>query len=213
VTQEKDNDESAITWEVTHNTYGYDKTTTFTQREASLQVNTYTIEAHTVTSPIVLDLDGDGKLGASGGVHRPHDNIGDLGTYRLFDFYGNGFPVLIEWVTKNDGLLCVPHADGTIDGTCLFGTADGFENGYVKLASYDTNDDGAISGQELTGLRIWVDADQNAAPGKGEMFTLQELGITQLNLSHKGFVGSFVRSGRTCTMWDWFPTVLEVEKI
>lgn len=212
VTQEKDNAESTLTWDVTHNTYAQDRNETFQEKTAKVNVTNWQVAGTTFVSPLVLDLKGKGVLEASNGEYRPH-SLTSLKNCRLFDLYGDDFPVLVEWVGANDGLLCVPKADGAIDGTCLFGNNDGYADGYSKLAIYDTNKDRTISGDELTPLRVWVDADMNAEPSKGEISTMAELGITSISLNHKFFRSSFVKNGKTHVMWDWFPSVVEVEKI
>jgi hypothetical protein len=199
-------------WDVTHNTYAQDKTTTYQQKTAKVNVDNWSISGSTFVSPIVLNLSGDGKLGASNGIYRPHE-LTSLESCRLFDLYGDGFPVLVEWVGQQDGLLCIPKEDGSIDGTCLFGNTDGFQDGYSKLALYDENRDRMISGSELNALRVWTDSNSNAVVDKGEIFTMAELGITSISLDHKFYRSTFVRNGNTHIMWDWFPSVVEIEKI
>jgi len=161
-------------------------------------------------SPLVLDMVGSGKLEASNGQYLPHRTM-NLKNAMFVDIYNNGFPVAMEWVGPNDGLLVAPKADGSIDATCLFGTTGGFDNGFDKLSLYDKNNDKQISGEELSGLCIWQDKNQNGTADKDELTNLKDAGITSLSLDQKAFVSSFVRNGKSFKMWDWWPTCMEAQ--
>lgn len=167
----------------------------------------------TYISPIVLNMDGTGKLMASNGEYRPHTEMYS-DRLAIFDFYGSGEPSLLEWVGPNDGLLCVPKADGRVDGTCLFGIANGYDDGYEELAvTRDANKDGVISGAELEGLYVWQDRNGNAIAGTKELKTVQELGITEISVKHNNFKSSFKMNGETCTSWDWWPSIRGLERM
>ncbi len=53
-------------------------------------------------------------------------------------------------------------------------------NGYEALAFLDKNNDQEISGNELDGISLWFDENQNAISEKGEVITAKEFGITKL---------------------------------
>jgi hypothetical protein len=165
-------------------------------------------------SPIVLDMTGSGKLEASGGKNLPHPTLDSSNLVKM-DFFNNGFEIAMEWVGPNDGLLVAPKADGSIDPTCLFGSNGGFENGFEKLSLWDVNKDSKVSGNELAGLAVWQDKNQNGIAEKNEVTGLTEAGISSLSLSFnlKEFTGTFVRDGKTCKMWDWWPTAVELKKV
>ncbi len=164
-------------------------------------------EKVTYVSPIVLNMDGSGQLMASRGQHTAHPEF-YTDRLALFDFYGSGEHKLMEWVGPKDGLLCVPKADGRVDGTCLFGIANGYENGYEELAATrDANRDGVVSGTELEGLYVWQDANGNAIAGSAELKTVQDLGITEIRVDHKDFASTFTMNGATQKSWDWWPSV------
>lgn len=163
-------------------------------------------------SPIVLDMVGKGVLEASNGKYLPHSSY-TKDHAMIVDFYNNGFDIAMEWVGPNDGLLIAPKADGTVDATCLFGTSGGFDNGFQKLSLWDKNNDRQVSGDELAGLAVWQDKNQNGIVDNGEMSSLKDAGITSLSLNQKDFVSSFVRNGKTYKMWDWWPTAIELRKI
>lgn len=141
-------------------------------------------------SPIMLDLTGDGKLGTTGVSTAQKRIDGRVGKTVAFDIDGDGHDDQIEWMDgQGDGMLvddtdggatAAMQGNGRIDGTRLFGDQGGrFANGYEKLALKDANHDGKLTGQELSGLKTWVD-DGDAVLEQGEMKTLAEQGVTEL---------------------------------
>lgn len=174
----------------------------------------YRVEANGWVSPIILDLDGDGKIEASEGKYMPHSaDVSKSKHAVMFDFYGNGFPVAMEWVGANDGLLCRPHKDGSIDGTCLFGVANGHDNGYEELSSLDIDRNGNLEGAELEGLKVWADKNSNGIAEDGEVISLESLGVTSIGVNHNNFVGNFVRNGKSYKTFDWWPCVVNCRKV
>lgn len=176
------------------------------------QIAVWQVSTLRTISPLVLDMDGDGAIQASGGEWLPHKTT-HKERLAFFDFHGDKFPVLMEWVGPKDGLLCEPRPDGSIDGTRLFGTATGFKDGYEALKVKDANNDGKISGAELQGLAIWNDLNTDARPQKGEVKTLAEHGVTELSLKHKKYVASFQRNGKSERMFDWWPQTFELNRV
>jgi hypothetical protein len=82
------------------------------------------------------------------------------------------------------GLLCFDPDDRNITNiTQLFGneTADGFD----ILRKLDANHDNVIDASDpaFASLRVWVDANGNAASDSGELYTLSQLGIVSINLN------------------------------
>jgi hypothetical protein len=131
------------------------------------------------TTPIVLDLNGDG-----------------IGTLSMADgvkfAFASGQPVQTGWVAPTDGLLVRDlNGDGTIsDGTELFGNntvmADGSKaaDGYQALAELDTNNDGVINRSDAvySQLGVWVDANSDGISEAGEVKSLAALGITEISV-------------------------------
>ena len=174
----------------------------------------YQIDVFGYTSPIVLDLDGDGVIEASKGQYLSHPTTFAYDSHvAMFDFHGNGFPVLTEWVGKNDGLLCRPEADGSVKGVNLFGTSNGSENGYEDMALLDANQSGALEGAELEGLYVWQDRNCNGIADKGELSAVQSLGITSISVKHDNMTSTFVRNGQTFKSFDWWPSVMDVREV
>lgn len=136
-------------------------------------------DAEQTTSPILLDLDGDG--------------IETTTRNRYFDHDGDGIREQSAWVGSDDGLLALDlNGNGTIDsGRELFGNqtmlANGkqAENGYEALDDLDSNDDGVISAADAawSDLRVWRDANGNGITDAGELLTLDDVGIASLNLT------------------------------
>jgi hypothetical protein len=130
--------------------------------------------------PLVFDLTGNGI------------NLTDLSSVSpRFDMNGNGFSVQTGWVGQGNGLLVLDRdGDGQISNVSeLFGgeaTSGGpAAIGVAQLAKYDSNLDGVIDANDpiYSQLRIWVDANGNGAVDPGELLTLQQAGITSINLA------------------------------
>jgi Ca2+-binding RTX toxin-like protein len=55
------------------------------------------------------------------------------------------------------------------------------------LSARDTNNDGLLSGAELTGLNVWVDLNENGLLETGELRSLATAGISQIKSADYGF--------------------------
>jgi hypothetical protein len=176
------------------------------------QIAVWQVSTLRTISPLLLDLDGDGAIQASGGQWLPHQKT-HKERMAFFDFHGDKFPVLMEWPGPQDGILCHPKQDGSIDGTRLFGTATGFKDGFEALRVKDSNNDGKISGTELDGLAVWTDANSDARPQDGEVKSLADHRVTELSLKHKKYVASYQRDGKSYRMFDWWPQTFELNRV
>lgn len=147
-----------------------------------------TVAAVTSASPVVLDLNEDGEIGVTG-VTTAQDKTGieSVGETVQFDMDGDGALETIEWIDgSGDGLL-VDNTDGNaahdMNGTRLFGDQGGdYAHGYEQLAERDADQSGTLSGDELTGLNLWVD-DGDARVEDGELFTLDDFEISEIQLT------------------------------
>jgi hypothetical protein len=143
--------------------------------------------AVTVTSPIAFDLNRDGEINVTGETTaKDKSGIDSIGDTVQFDMDGEHDLETIEWLDGTGDALLVDNRDGNaaddMNGTRLFGDQGGtYDHGYQQLAELDGNADGIISGEEGDGLNLWVD-DGNAKVDEGELFTLQELGISEIEL-------------------------------
>ncbi len=174
--------------------------------------------------PLALDLNHDGKIGVTGQTTARDGDRGTLGRTVDFDLDGDGKKDQIEWMMGDgDGMLVDDRdggatgamlTDGEIDGKRLFGDERGkYFNGYEKLKSFDKDGDGKLTGEELDGLKVWVD-DGDAKLEGGELKSLRELGITEISVQmhhEKNVKGetlersSFVQDGKSHMTEDvWF---------
>jgi hypothetical protein len=170
----------------------------------------YVFYARATQTPLVLDMDADGKLDASNGQWRPHE----YQSKKLvsFDMNGDGFIEKVEWVGPNDGLL-VQYDGGEITGKNLFGSEGGrYTNGFEKLSILDANKDNKLTGDELSTLSVWQDKNSNAKVDAGEISSVASLGITEIKITHTNFVGSFIQNGERRNIWDWYPCTFEVKR-
>ena len=140
-----------------------------------------TDDAEQRTSPIVIDLDGDGietlKVGAS-----------------YFDLDGDGLSEMSGWVSPDDGLLVHDrNGDGRIsNGTELFGNhsllsnGNKAENGFQALAEYDSNGDGLINAQDAaySTLQVWRDLNGNGVSDDGELQGLAAAGVVSIGTGY-----------------------------
>jgi hypothetical protein len=168
-------------------------------------------------TPIVLDLDGDGRLEASNGVWLPHQlalkDSKDAEKLVSFDMNGDGFAEMTEWVGPNDGLLITYVEGEKVSAKNLYGNEGGkYQHGYEKLSLLDMNLDRKLTGAELRTLSVWQDKNGDAKVDAGEISSLTSLGITELRLNHKNCVSHFIQNGARKAMWDWFPVTFEVKK-
>jgi len=149
----------------------------------------YKVAAAVNWSPILIDMDFDGKSDTNRNVWLPHAPQFFSERTAKFDMSGDGLPELAEWIGANDGLLVLPEPDGTVRGAMnLFGNAGGYSDGYEKMSVVlDLDGNGWVEKEELNGLYIWRDLNTNAKVDKDEMKTVQELGIEKISVSHKNF--------------------------
>ena len=155
-----------------------------------LQFANGSIYTNTLVSPIVFDLNNDGKIGVTGETSSKEKDLNSsLGKTVAFDIDGDGKKDIIEWINgSGDGIL-INNKDGNakndMDGNRLFGDEGGkYQNGYEKLSLLDINNDGKLTGDELDGLNLWID-DGDAKVEEGELKTLNELGITSIDTKMK----------------------------
>src|SRR5262249_50699099 len=94
-----------------------------------------------------------------------------------FDADGSGLGGEGTWFTPEAGILVFdPHRKGQITSALQwFGNVTFWmfwDNGYHALRALDSNDDGVLTGPELDGLAIWIDANGNGICEPGEVRTL-----------------------------------------
>lgn len=139
--------------------------------------------AEVQTSPLILDLDGDGveTIGTNSGVYFDHAN--------------DGFKENTGWVGKDDGLLVRDiNGNGQIDdGTELFGNNSVLSNGqkaangFEALKDLDSNNDGVFNNQDTAWneVKVWKDSNSNGIVDEGELLTMEQAGITGFDLNYQ----------------------------
>ncbi|MBX3167304.1 MAG: hypothetical protein KF760_07825 [Candidatus Eremiobacteraeota bacterium] len=147
--------------------------------------------------PIILDLNGDNQLDVTGKDGKKID----------FNLFGNGTPVKTEWLKAGaqDGLLVSDfNGDGQIDSgrelmrtTGVNGEQGQYKGGWDKLSQlFDQNHDGKVAGSEIEKLQVWVDKDGDGKSEDGELHSLTELGITQIDVPTEGVRSTFLKDGK-----------------
>ncbi|UWF47422.1 S8 family serine peptidase [Pseudomonas sp. N3-W] len=141
---------------------------------------------NTYVDPLLLDLTGNG-------VHMT-----DIRDGVLFDTDHSGTVKRSGWADRTTGMLVIDDGSGQVkDVSQMFSEYYGgkvgvngaagetkFKDGFAALASEDANKDGVIDQKDpiWSKLRVWVDGTHDAKVDAGELKTLAELGITQINV-------------------------------
>jgi hypothetical protein len=177
------------------------------------------------TSPLVLDLDGDGIEISQLETITPTFTTRTQRIY--FDHDGDGIQSNGAWLQGDDGFLALDkNANGQIDnGFELFGNNTRLANGqtaadgFAAFAEQDTNADGMVNALDANwnNLRVWRDRNQDGISQAEELSTLNALGITQINTAqgarHEELfdgtrlegAGTFVMNGHSANFTDaWF---------
>lgn len=129
--------------------------------------------------PIILDLNGDGVVSLV--------ELDESTAY--FDINGDGYRELMSWAAEGDGFLVYDkNGDGQIDQAdeiSFQGYVDGARTDLEGLAHFDTNGDGVLDAQDADWSKfgVWRDANQDGVSDLGEVMTLDQMGITSINLS------------------------------
>ncbi|MBE9116359.1 DUF642 domain-containing protein [Lusitaniella coriacea LEGE 07157] len=123
--------------------------------------------------PVAIDLDGDGikTLGVDAGVNFDMNNDGGL------DSTG--------WLSGSDAFIVNDsNGNGLVDNRSEMFGGDNTGDGFRKLAEFDSNSDGVIntSDARFDELLVWRDANENGITDTGELGSLEDFGITSLDV-------------------------------
>ena len=138
-------------------------------------VNLAIAKAITWGSPLLIDLDNDGKIGITNLDDDPES---------FFDIDEDGFAEQIAWIGPDDGLLARDlNGNGRIDDANeLFGSTE--EDGFTQLARLDANDDGVVdqSDPDFATLLVWRDIDGDGISAPEELHALSAFSISALHV-------------------------------
>jgi len=142
---------------------------------------TYTLSVVIVESvdPIVLDLGSPGIA-----FSQIDDGV-------QFDMDGDGVVDQVAWTAGGDDGILAFDADGsgTIDNsTEIFSQYFGggsYTSGLAALATLDSNVNGLIDSADssFTTLQVWLDNNHDGLSNAGELVSLTDLGIVEINLN------------------------------
>ncbi|MEP1443930.1 MAG: hypothetical protein ABJK39_13050 [Hyphomicrobiales bacterium] len=157
-------------------------------------------------TPIVLDISGNGKIDITGHTTTRQKlyTLFSIEQYVKFDIFNRGEMSQIDWIAPDTDAFLIDlregHPSGNLTGKHLFGTAgfssnsddEGFEfeNGFEKLATLDLNQDGKLSGDELTGLALWKD-DGDALFEPNEHVKLSDHKIVSISVTFEKSSGAY----------------------
>jgi len=136
--------------------------------------------------PVALDLDGDGI------------EVTDKANGVAFDVDDTGYLKQTAWVRSDDALLVLDrNYNGQFDsGRELFsnGAVALGRRGLAGLNWVDANYDGKLTADDpvWNELKLWRDLDQDGQQDAGEVQSLQDAGVTELNYA----MGTFTRNGQ-----------------
>jgi hypothetical protein len=118
--------------------------------------------------PLVLNLSGQ-SVQTEGRFHSAAH----------FDMQNNGKQVQTGWVTPGEGLLVLDPTDAPIT------SASQLLAGFNALDALDSNGDGVLNSSDAAWdqLRVWVDSSGTGQYQTGQLYTLDQLGITSINLN------------------------------
>jgi hypothetical protein len=137
------------------------------------------------TSPLVLDLDGDGVT-----LSALDDGV-------TFDLLASGEKVRAAWIGRGDALLVLDrNGNGVVDDAAeLFGSATArrsYADGFAALSELDTNGDRVIDAHDSAfgALRVWRDANHDGVSDARELSTLARAGVASLALDARHVDGA-----------------------
>ena len=131
-----------------------------------------------ISSPIILDLDGNGVTTLSAAQSNAR-----------YDMDGDGLADDTSWMGTGEGLLFLDrNGDGKLTDAGEFsfiGDVPGATSDLAGLRAFDSNGDGILSSTDAKfgDFRIWRDRDGDGVAEDGEIFTLAGASVRSLNLT------------------------------
>ncbi|MBO9621149.1 MAG: hypothetical protein J7500_00215 [Sphingomonas sp.] len=141
-------------------------------------------ETVSVSSPIILDLDGNGVT-----------TVAAEDSDALYDLDGDGLADDTSWIGNTEGFLFLDRdGNGTVTNAGEFSFIDdvaGATSDLAGLKAFDSNADNKLSSADArwADFKVWRDNDGDGAVDSGEILSLATVGLQSLNL-----VGTAVES-------------------
>lgn len=176
--------------------------------------NLESVERSNWITPIIFPLDEDRSLGS---LLAP-------GTTVNFDLDGTARDQTWPWVNPDTAILVwdPDHTGEITSGRQLFGSVTWwlmFDNGYRALDALDDDRDGRLTGDELEGIAVWIDANSNGVSDPGEVRPVTEHRIaalsTRATTTEDGcpanHTGVRFTDARTLPTYDWITASVETK--
>ena len=138
-----------------------------------------------ITSPIILDLDGDGI-----------ETVSASQSDAKFDLDGDGLADDTSWIGAGDAFLYLDRdGNGTMSGAGEISFIDDVPNAASDLAglrAFDSNGDGILDARDerFAEFGVWRDADGDGAVDEGETASLAAVGIASIGLTGTAVEGA-----------------------
>jgi Ca2+-binding RTX toxin-like protein len=138
-----------------------------------------------VTSPIILDLDGQGV-----------QTLSASDSHARYDMDGDGLADDTSWFGRTEGMLVLDrNGDGKVTNAGEFsfiGDVAGAHSDLEGLRAWDSNQDGVLSNLDVrfNDFRIWQDKDGDGVAEDGEVMTLTTAGVKSINLTGTAVTGN-----------------------
>ncbi len=152
--------------------------------------------------PVLIDLGGDGA-----------DLVSVSQSRVVFESDSGGPLMRMGWIAPQDGMLVLDrNGDGVINRLSEISFVNdlpGARSDLEGLRAYDTNSDGIFNAQDSawTLFQVWRDVNQNGVGTGRELASLEEMGITAINLgltvireNTDGYADSIVLNEASITM-------------
>jgi hypothetical protein len=150
--------------------------------------------------PVILDLDGTGIDLLAPSTARP-----------TLDINGDGIADYTGWAGPKNGFLVFDHnGDGKANDITELALSAYGPDGATDLEGlaygFDSNHDGVFDSKDSAWSKfgVWRDGNQNGVSDQGEFQTLDEIGITAINLTRTGTftgVNGSAVYGNTTFIW------------